>query len=77
MFNIYIIIENKKIKEANVWKIKYNNTDSLENKFFSLIIKTINDNKLISNPIHVFNHEFEEIVINLPKIKIIINQNFW
>jgi hypothetical protein len=40
-----------------------------------LIIKGINDNKLISNPIHAPNQEFEEIVINVPLINVIKNNN--
>jgi len=35
----------------------------------------MNDNKLISNPIHALSHEFEEIVISVPLIKVIKNNN--
>jgi hypothetical protein len=41
------------------------------------IIKGIKDNKLISNPIHAPNHEVEEIVINVPLIKVIKNNNLY
>lgn len=64
----YKIIINKKIAEAIAWVKKYFKEDSEENKFFEFIIKGIKDNKLISNPIHILNQEFEEIAIKVPKI---------
>ena len=45
--------------EANAWVRKYFKEDSEENKFFDLIIKGIKDNKLISKPIQILNHELE------------------
>lgn len=62
------MIENKKIEEANAWVRKYFSEDSEENKFFDLIIKGIKDNKLISNPIQILNHDEEEIAIKVPVI---------
>lgn len=56
--------------------IKYLIADSEEKIFLLSIIKGIKDNKLISNPIHIPNHEEEEIVIIDPVINIIINKNF-
>lgn len=44
--------------------------DSFENKFFLSIMRGINDNKLISRPIHIPSHEEEEIEIKVPKIKV-------
>lgn len=38
-----------------------------------LIIKGINDNKLISSPIQAPSQELDEIVIKVPLIKVIIN----
>lgn len=66
-------IENKKVAEAKAWIKKYLREASDENKFFDLIIKGIKDNKLISKPIHIVNHEDEEIVIKDPIIKDITN----
>ena len=37
--------------------------------------KGINDNKLISNPIQAPNQEVDEIVIKVPLIKVIRNNN--
>ena len=54
--------------EANAWVRKYFKEDSEENKFFDLIIKGIKDNKLISKPIQILNHELEEIAIIVPII---------
>lgn len=66
------IIENKRIDEAKAWVKKYFRLLSEDIKFFlPSFIKGINESKLISNPIHAPNHEFEEIVINEPEINII------
>lgn len=40
-----------------------------------LIIKGINDNKLISNPIQAPNQEVEETVIRVPLIRVIKNKS--
>lgn len=69
------MIENKKIEEANAWVKKYFNEDSEENKFFDLIIKGIKDNKLISSPIQILNHDEEEIAIKVPVIMDNKNKN--
>lgn len=61
-------ILNKKIVEAKAWVKKYFNDASEENKFFEPIIKGIKDNKLISSPIHILNHDDEEIEIRVPII---------
>lgn len=72
-----IKIENNKIIEARAWTKKYFNEDSVENKFFDLIIRGIKDNRLISKPIQILNHEVEEIVIKVPIIKVEKNKNLW
>lgn len=41
--------------------------------FFKLVIRGINDNMLISIPIHIDNHEFDDIVIVVPITIMIIN----
>lgn len=69
------IIENKKMAEARAWVKKYFKEDSEENKFFDLIIKGIKDNKLISNPIQILNHEADETAIRVPIIIKIKNKN--
>lgn len=56
--------------EAKAWTRKYFKDDSEENKFFEEVIKGIKDNRLISNPIHILNHETEETVIKVPIIKV-------
>lgn len=61
---------NKKIIEANTWVRKYLIADSDESKFLLSIIRGINDNKLISNPIHTPNQDDEEIAIKEPLITI-------
>lgn len=66
------MILNNKIEEAKAWVKKYFRDASVDIKLLSLI-KGIKDNKLISKPIHAPNHEFEEIVIKVPEIKIKIN----
>lgn len=62
------IIENKSKEEANAWVKKYFSEASVDIKLFVFIIRGINDNKLISSPIHTPNQEFEEIEINVPNI---------
>lgn len=61
------IIENNKTLEAKAWVRKYFNDASEENKLFNFIVKGINDNKLISNPIQILNHDDEQILIIVPK----------
>lgn len=74
-FIIYIIETNKKISEAKVWVKKYLIADSLERIFLLSIIRGINDNKLISNPIHIPSQEEDEIEIIEPAINVDKNVN--
>lgn len=76
MFNCRInkIDLNKKIAEAKAWVKKYFKEASVDSKLFVSIIKGINDNKLISNPIQAPNQELEEIEINVPLIKVVKNK---
>lgn len=67
------IIKNNKILEAKAWVKKYFNIDSDEYKLLTFIIRGINDNKLISNPIQILNQEDEQILIKVPKNNIIKN----
>lgn len=70
------IIENKRRDEANAWIRKYFKEASVDIKLFCSIIRGINDNKLISSPIHTPNQELDEIVIKVPKIKVNKNISF-
>lgn len=63
-----IIDLNKKIIDANTWVKKYLIADSEDKIFLLSIIRGINDNKLISNPIQIPNQEDEERVIIEPTI---------
>lgn len=72
---MYIIITNKKMREAKTWIKKYLIEDSLEIKLLWSIIKGIKDIKLISSPIHIPIQEDEEIVIKVPVIKVVMNKN--
>lgn len=69
------ITANKKIAEARACVKKYFSEASEDIKLFVLIIKGINDNKLISNPIQAPNQEFDEMVIKVPPTKVIKNNN--
>lgn len=62
------IIENKSNEEAKACVKKYFNEASVDIKLFVFIIRGMNDNKLISNPIHTPSHELEEIEIKVPNI---------
>lgn len=69
LFIIIEMIDSRIIVEAIDCTIKYLIEDSADNIFFLLCIKGIIDNKLISNPNHIPNHEYEEIeIIVLRKI---------
>lgn len=63
-----LIIENKRIIEAKAWVKKYFKDLSVE-IILLLFIRGINDNKLISNPIHTLIQELAEILIKVPIIK--------
>jgi hypothetical protein len=69
IFIIYKIETNKKIKDANVCIRKYLIADSLDKIFLLSIIRGINDNKLISKPIHIPSQEDEEMAIKDPSIR--------
>lgn len=62
------IIEINKIIEAIVCVIKYFIEDSDFIIFLDEFIKGIIEIKLISNPIHILIHEYEEIEIIVPNI---------
>lgn len=68
-----IIIENKKITEAKACVIKYFKEDSDGQIFCGSLNKGIIERRLISNPIHILIQEYEEIAINVPKIKVLKN----
>lgn len=61
---------NNKTVDARACAKKYFREASVDIKLLDSFIRGINDNKLISNPIHALNHEFEEIVNNVPIIRI-------
>lgn len=66
-FSIIIIIENMIRAEAKAWVKKYLIDASEENKDLDFN-KGIIEIRLISNPIHIPNHEYEEIAVKVPKI---------
>lgn len=68
--NIYKITENNKADEAKACVKKYFKEASVDKELFVLIIRGINDNKLISKPIHAPSHEFAEIEIKVPIINV-------
>lgn len=69
-----IIIENNRIIEANTCVIKYFKVASEENLSFEVVNKGVIDKRLISNPIHILNQEYEEIVIKVPNIVLMKNK---
>lgn len=64
----------RRMDEAIVWVIKYFRPDSDAKGFFVLFIKGIIDSKLISSPIHIPTQVYDEIVMIVPKIKVIKNR---
>ena len=62
--------------EAMACTIKYLSDDSVEYIFFVLFMRGIIQSILISSPIHIVSHEYEEIVINILNINEIKNINF-
>lgn len=70
VFNILIITATKKIEEAIACVKKYLRAVSEDNKLFVLFIRGINESKLISSPIQALSHEDDEIVINVPLIRV-------
>lgn len=73
---INMIIEKRSIAEASAWVKKYFKAASVDIKLFILIIKGINDNKLISSPIQALIQEFAEIVVRDPLINVNKNNIF-
>ena len=69
------ITANKNTEEASACVKKYFKEASDDIKLFVLIIKGINDNKLISNPIHAPSQDVDEIVTSVPLIRVIKNSN--
>lgn len=56
---------------------KYFNEASEDFKLLISFIKGINDNKLISSPIHAPSQEFDETAIIDPNIKVKINSSLY
>lgn len=54
--------------------MKYFNAASEAIIFFVLLIRGIIERRLISSPIHIPIHEYDEIEINVPVIKEITNR---
>lgn len=67
------IIENNRVVEATAWTMKYFRDDSDDRMLFLLFIRGIIDSRLISNPIHIPIHEYEDIAIIVPIIKVEVN----
>lgn len=59
--------------EATDWTIKYLIADSAESIFFWSCMRGIIDRRLISNPNHIPNHEYDEIEIIV--LIIIVDKN--
>lgn len=68
--------ENKRTEEARACVRKYFIEASVDIKFEWIVIRGINASKLISRPIHALSHEFDEIEIIVPIIKIIRKRIF-
>lgn len=64
------MIEKRRMVEAIAWVIKYFRAASEGKIFFEFFIRGIKDNKLISNPIHILIHEYEEMVISVLRINL-------
>lgn len=64
-------VENNNIEDAIAWVKKYFKEASVVSGFFVSLIRGIKDNRLISNPIQALNQEDDDIVINVPTIKVI------
>lgn len=68
-----MIIENRRRVEAKLCLIKYFKAASEAIIFLVSLIRGIIESKLISKPIHIPIHEYEEIVIKVPVIVVDIN----
>lgn len=67
--------ENRRIKDAMAWVMKYLEILSDEYLLLGVFISAINLNKLISSPIHEQNQDIDEIDISLPRIKVLKNKS--
>lgn len=65
-----MITANNRVVEARACTRKYFREASVDIKLFDSFIRGINDNKLISRPIHALSHEFEDTVKSVPSIRI-------
>lgn len=72
-FIIVMMIENSRIDEANACVRKYFRAASEGIRFLLAVIRGIKASRLISNPIHALNHEFEDTAIRDPLTTIVIN----
>lgn len=68
-FNDKLIILNNKIVEARAWVIKYFIVASEVIILSVFLIRGIIESRLISNPIHIPNQEYDEIAIIVPNTK--------
>ena len=64
------MIMNRSVEEVKAWIRKYFNDASIVKIFLLFDMIGINESKLISNPIHALNQEFDEIVINIPSRRV-------
>lgn len=71
LVNNIIVIENRRIKDAIAWVIKYLSDDSDEYIFLVDENNGIIESKLISRPIHIPIQVYDEIEINVPTIIIL------
>jgi len=74
--NVFIVTKNNSVAEASTWMMIYFNEASVLYKFLTLDIKGINDNRLISRPVHAPNHELEDTDTNTPPTKVISRRIF-
>lgn len=64
------------VADADAWMMKYFIADS-ECRWFSVLNNSgINDNKLISIPIHALNHDDDEILMRVPITRVTVNRIF-
>ena len=68
--------EKNKMDEAKAWTRKYFKEASVDKIFLLVDINGMNDNKLISNPIHAPNQEVEDTAIKVPIIRVKIKSIF-
>jgi hypothetical protein len=75
--NNNIITDISRIRDAIACVIKYFIDASVEKTFFFSEKIGITDNRLISNPIHILNQEYDEIEISVPDTMDIMNINLY